>query len=687
MKWEYLVDLEFDKVLESISELCFTEEGRNRVLSIRPLTFGRKYSEAVQMISYKHSLISRGIEICDRISIPSIDYDLINVWKKSSKEGGILLPKTIYGIYEFLKSVKNLLIFIDNLDEDFRILKDLIKVDVSYFLDLFDVIENLVRKSIDRDGGIIRTATHQLDRIISEKEKIELTVMKILNNYINDPENEEFLQEKFVTIRNNRFVIPVKMEYINAVDGFVQDISSTGHTAFVEPRFIQSYTIRYLELIDEEKKEIDKILREITGELSKIVSLVDPIVDTIGTFDELQAISRYAKLTNSSRPKLVLKPVIKLIQARHPFLKNPVPIDVELGDGDESFGGLIISGPNTSGKTVSIKTLGLLTAMALSGLFIPASSESVVGYFDKILADIGDPQSIERDLSTFSAHIMKINEIIKIADYNTLIILDELGTGTDPREGEALAVAILKFLSKRKSKIAVATHYTLVKKLPLSSEYFKNAYMEFDEQTLKPMYKLVFGMPGSSNAILIASKLGLSEEITQEALKIMLEGIDVYEKFVIEIQKEKREVQRLKDEIIEKMEEVERLKKEYKLKLSEIETRLEKIRKKEYDSLMSDIYEAKLLVSRIREKLLSEKLTQKDLEEINKEISNIASSVSIDDNVRDLIRVKSPKVGDKVFSNKFKQEGVITRIFGDNRVEILSGKLKFITSIEDLFEV
>lgn len=687
MKWEYLVDLEFDKVLENISEFCFTDEGKRRVLNIRPFTFDRKYSEAVQIISYRHSLISRMIEVYNRINIPTIDYDLINIWKKSSKEGGILLPKTIYGVYEFLQSVKVLLVFIDRLEEDFSILKDLVKLDTTYFLEVFDEIERVVKKSIDRDGNIIRTATHELDKIISEKEKIEFTVIRILTNYINDPENEEFLQEKFVTIRNNRFVIPVKMEYVNAIDGFIQDISSTGHTAFIEPKFIQSYTIRYLELVDEEKKEVDRILRDITSKLARMVDLIDPIIETIGIFDELQAISRYAKITNSSRPSLTLRPIVKLVQARHPFLKNPVPIDIEVGDGEENFGGVIISGPNTSGKTVSIKTLGLLTAMALSGLFIPASSDSVVGYFNKILADIGDPQSIEKDLSTFSAHIMKINEIVKIADYNTLIILDEIGTGTDPREGEALAVAILKFLAKKKSKIAVATHYTLVKKLPLSSEYFRNAYMEFDEESLKPLYRLVFGMPGSSNAILIASKLGLSDEITQEALKIMVEGIDVHEKFIIEIQKEKREVQRLKEEMIEKMEELERIKKEYKSKISEIETRLEKIRKKEYDSLMSDIYETKLMISKIREKLISERLTQKDLEEINKELNAITSNIEVKDTTKDLIRVRAPKIGDRVFSNKFKQEGVITRILSDERVEILSGKVKFITNVEDLFEV
>lgn len=687
MEWEYLVDLEFDRVLETIAEYCFTNEGKKRILEIRPITYHKKYSEAMQLVAYRHSIISKAKQIFNRIQIPHIPYEVVDAWKKSSKEGSILLPKQIYEIYEFLASFKNILVFIDNLDSEFEILKDVInEFDTQYFYDKFYDIEKNVRKSIDRDGSIIRTATDKLDKIISEKEKIEVTVVKILNDFINEPENEEFLQEKFVTIRNNRFVIPIKMEYVNAIDGFVQDISSTGHTAFVEPKFVQPYTLRYLELVDEERREINRILQELTSKVGKLSEIAPNIIEIIAKCDELQALGRYANITNSEKPKLSSKPLVKLINARHPFLKNPVPITIEVGEEDGISPGLIISGPNTSGKTVSIKTLGLLTAMALSGLLIPASSESVVGYFDKILADIGDPQSIEKDLSTFSAHIVKIKEIVEIANTTSLVILDELGTGTDPREGEALAVAILRYLANKKSKIAVATHYTLVKKLPLSSEYFRNAYMEFDSETLKPLYRLVVGMPGSSNAILIAHKLGLNEEITQEALKVMIEGVDVYEKFVIEIQNEKREIHKLKEELEEKISEVENLKKEYKLKIKELDEKLEKVRKKQTDELLSDIYELKSIIAKIRERLLSEKISQKELEEINKEILEVNEKALKKEEIF-LMRIRYPKVGDKVFSNKFKQEGVITKIFADGKVEILSGKIKLITTTDDLFEV
>ncbi|MFN4244656.1 MAG: endonuclease MutS2 [Brevinematia bacterium] len=686
MEWQYLVDLEFDKVLESISNYCFTNEGKKRVISTKPLVYNTKYSDAMQLISYKHSLISKAKMIYHLIKIPPIPYDTISSWKKFSKEGAILLPRQIYEIYEFLKLFKELVSFIDNLEDEFTIIKDLLKFDVNYFYDVFDEIEESVKKSIDKDGGIIRTATNKLDKIIHDKEKIETTVFKILTEFVNEPENEEFLQEKFVTIRNNRFVIPIKMEYINAIEGFVQDISSTGHTAFIEPKFIQPYTIKYLELIEEEREEVDRILREITSKLSKLSYLVDTIIDVIGAFDELQALARYSNLTKSERPNLSSKPIIKLIEARHPFLKNPVPITIELGDGENSYGGVIISGPNTSGKTVSIKTLGLLTAMALSGLLIPASKESIVGYFDKILADVGDPQSIEKNLSTFSAHIERIINIINLANANSLVILDEIGTGTDPREGEALAVAILKFLAKKKAKIAVATHYSLVKKLPLSLEYFKNAYMEFDNKTLTPLYKLVIGMPGSSNAIMIAHRLGLNEEIIQDAIKVMKEGVDIYEKFIIEAQNEKREAEKIKEELKEKLEEIEKLKLEYKRKINELDNKLEKIKRKEIDSLVGDIQEIKKTISYLRQKLIDEKLSQKELEEINKQTLEIISKIQ-NDSPLELVRIKEPKIGNKVFSNKFKQQGIITKIYPDGKVEILVGKVKMITLLEDLFEI
>ncbi|MEN2998631.1 MAG: MutS2/Smr-associated SH3 domain-containing protein [Brevinematia bacterium] len=686
MKQEYFTDLEFDKLLEIVAGYCFTEEGRRKVLSLRPFAFTMKYSDAIQMVNYRHSVISKARLICSHIRIPSIPYEIVEIWKKASKEGSIILPKQIYEIYEFLRSFRELVLFIDNLSDEFEVLKELVEIDLEYFYEKFGEIEDVVRRSIDRDGAILRSASTRLDKILSEKERIETTVVRLLTNFVNEPENEEFLQEKFVTIRNNRFVIPVKMGYINAIDGFVQDISSTGHTAFIEPRFVQSYTVRYLELIDEERREVERILREITSRIGEISELADSIVEIIGRFDEIQALARYANTTNSNRPRLSSKPVVKLIDARHPFLRDPVPITVEIGDGEESFGGLIISGPNTSGKTVSIKTLGLLTVMALSGMLIPASGDSVIGYFDKILTDIGDSQSIEKNLSTFSAHIARVNEIVALADRNSLVILDELGTGTDPREGEALAVAILRFLSEKKAKIAVATHYALVKKLPLSCEYFRNAYMEFDGNTLKPLYRVVFGMPGSSNAILIASKLGLKDEIVQNALRVMVEGVDVYEKFVIEVQNERREIQKLKEELKEKIDELEKLRKEYKVKISELEEKLEKIRRKEVNSLLSDIYEAKTLVSKIRERLISEKVSQKELESMNQELMRVDLEMREGRRVSELVKVKEPKIGDRVLLGRFGQEGTISKIYGDGKVEVHVGKLKMITDVSDLFE-
>lgn len=685
MKHNYLSDLEYDKILEIISSFCFTEEGKNRVRSTRPLSYGRKYTEALALISHKQSLITKTKKIHKGIVIPTINNELVKIWRTSSKQGAIIQPKQLYEIYEFLKKFKELVVFITNLDDEYLILKELITIDVDNFYEKFEDLERKIKKSIDQNGNILRTASDRLDKIISEKERIETSAIRILNDFINKPENEEFLQDRFVTIRNNRFVIPIKIDYINAIDGFVQDISSTGHTAFIEPKFIQPYTIRYLELVDEERREIDRILQEITSKLGNLSGLIDDILNIISEFDELQAIARFSIITNSEKVILSSKQTVKLINARHPLLKNPVPISVEI-DEDE-FGGIIISGPNTSGKTVSIKTIGLLTAMALSGFPIPADPNSVIGYFDKILADIGDPQSIENNLSTFSAHIIKLKDIIEIADAKSLVILDEIGTGTDPKEGEALAVAILKYLAKKKSKIAVATHYSLVKKLPMSNPYFRNAYMDFDNETLKPLYKLVMGMPGSSNAILIAHKFGLSDDIISDALKVMTEGVDIHEKFIIEIQNEKREIEKIKEELKEKIEEIEKIKEDYKQKMRELEQKLEKVRRRELDGILSDIYELKSKITKIRQRLVSESISQKELEEINRELLNTTSEIDLKPALEDFVRVQNPKVGEKVFSNRFGQTGVISKILSDGKVEILAGKMRLITTIEDLFLV
>ncbi|MCS7299715.1 MAG: hypothetical protein RMJ37_07155 [Spirochaetia bacterium] len=685
MRHNHLSDLEYDKILEIISSFCFTEEGKNRVISTQPLSYGRKYTEALTLISHKQSLIIKIKNIHKGIVIPVINNELVKIWRTSSKQGVIIQPKQLYEIYEFLKTFKELIVFITNLDNEYLILKELITIDVNDFYEKFEDLERKVKKSIDQNGNIFRTASDRLDKIISEKERIETSAIRILNDFINKPENEEFLQDRFVTIRNNRFVIPIKIDYINAIDGFVQDISSTGHTAFVEPKFIQPYAIRYLELVDEERREVDRILQEITSKLGNLSGLIDDIINIISEFDELQAVARFSIITNSEKVILSSKQIVKLINARHPLLKNPVPISVEIGENE--FGGIIISGPNTSGKTVSIKTIGLLTAMALSGFPIPADPNSVIGYFDNILADIGDPQSIEKNLSTFSAHIIKLKDIIEIADAKSLVILDEIGTGTDPREGEALAVAVLKYLAKKKSKIAVATHYSLVKKLPMSNSYFRNAYMDFDNETLKPLYKLVIGMPGSSNAILIAHKLGLNDEITSDALKVMTEGVDIHEKFIIEIQNEKREIEKIKEELKEKIEEIEKIKKDYKQKMKELEQKLEKVRRREFDGILSDIYELKSKITKIRQRLVSESISQKELEEINKELLNTTSEIDLKPALEDFVRVENPKVGEKVFSNRFGQTGVISKILGDGKVEILAGKMRLITTTEDLFLV
>ncbi len=682
-----LEDLEFFKILSIISSKCLTERGRQKVLSLRPLTHDRKYSEAMTLISHYHSILDKSKEIYNRLIIPDLDKDILEIWRKT-KEGSSLLPKQIWSIYEFLDRSREMVDMISRLDSKYEVVSDWLlgNFNISEFNFYFSDFEEAVLKSIDFEGNILRDATPQLSKILDEKKKLEHHINRILYSFINDPKNEEFLQEKFVTFRNNRFVIPIKMEYINAVEGFVQDISSSGHTVFVEPKVIQSLSIRYLELVDEEKKEIERILVNLTSKSLRFLQFVDDLLEISGKSDFLYGVCKYLVELNAVKPTLVKKPVVKLLGARHPLLTNPVPIDFTIGDGEDDFGGVIISGPNTSGKTVSIKTVGLLLVMAFSGLLIP-SREAEIGYFSKVLVDIGDPQSIEKSLSTFAAHVIRLKKIYELADYNSLVIIDEIGTGTDPKEGEALAVSFLKNLAKKKAKVCVATHYGLVKKLPLGMDYFKNAYMDFSVEELKPLYKLVFGMPGSSNALLIAQKYGLPDNIISEAYKVMVEGVDIYEKFVVEVQNEKRIVEQLKQELMEKTQEIEALKKEYKRKISELEDKLNKVRNKNYEELMSDIVELKSKIENIRKKLIQEKISQKELEEINKEIDNIFSGFSPVRKVdRELIRFSNPKIGDKVFSLKLGREGIISKIFSDGRVEIMSGNVRFITSKEDIFE-
>ena len=377
-------------------------------------------------------------------------------------------------------------------------------------------LENKISSSIISEDEIADSASGELSDIRRHMRLSAEKVRQILNKVITSPSYSKALQEPIITVRNDRYVVPVKAEQKSALPGLVHDISSSGQTLFIEPMGVVQANNELRELLAREKKEVERILMELSADVSEHG---EDIISDFQILCELDLIFAKAKLSyrqNAASPEITEDGAVILKQARHPLLplKSAVPIDLRLGG---EFDTLVITGPNTGGKTVTLKTLGLLSAMTACGLHIPAADGSKMRVFDAVLADIGDEQSIEQSLSTFSSHMTNIVRILAECGSDTLLLFDELGAGTDPVEGAALAISIIEHARNRGALIAATTHYSELKTYALTSDGVMNASCEFDVETLRPTYKLMLGIPGKSNAFAISERLGIPSDVIEDA--------------------------------------------------------------------------------------------------------------------------------------------------------------------------
>ncbi|MFY9307187.1 MAG: endonuclease MutS2, partial [Bacillota bacterium] len=496
--------LEYQRVLEMLADHCSFSFSKQLARSLRPKT-------SLQFVKGLLSETTEAAEFLNRSGEPPFGAVTdVRAAVSRARIGGSLSGAELLAISDTLRCGARYKRAILEAKDDYPILESI----ASSVADLADLRATL-EKSIGEDGDVLDTASPRLASIRKDISVISNRVRDRMEALIRDKNIAEYLQESIITVRNDRFVVPVKKEHKNSVRGIVHDQSSSGATLFVEPLHVVELNNRLVELRSRELEEIDEILRSLSQEVASVADDIEGNVDSLARLDLIFAKGRLSRRMRAVEPMLSDRGVVDLRNARHPLLTGEVvPVSPRVGD---EFTTLVITGPNTGGKTVTLKVIGLLCLMAQTGLHVPADEGSVVSVFDAIFADIGDEQSIEQSLSTFSSHMTQIVNILENATSNSLVLLDELGAGTDPTEGAALAMAILKYLHSKGARTVATTHYGQLKAFTHEAEGFENASMEFDLNTLRPTYRLNIGLPGSSNALAIAERLGLKSEVIEDA--------------------------------------------------------------------------------------------------------------------------------------------------------------------------
>ena len=611
--------LEYSEIIKLISNYCKTYIGKETVLKLSPCFDSDEVSHLLEETTEAMdiSIKKSNIPVCE---IPNID-----IWIKQLESSNVLSAKALIDVATILKVSRELKEFFFK-DPSFNTNSFSILFDYFNSLYVNKNIESTIFEKILDENTIADNASPKLSSIRKNKKKAEQAIRDKLDSIIHSSSYSKYLMGPIVTIRNDRFVIPLKQEYRNMLKGFIHDISSSGSTVYIEPLAIFEINNEINNLKIEENIEIEKILQNLSILLYKYTNELKNNVILIGKLDVLSAKVLYSKSIDGIKPTLNTQKYINLIAARHPLIdkNNVVPINIALG---KNFNSLIITGPNTGGKTVSLKTTGLLLLMAYTGLYIPCNENSSICVFKNIFADIGDEQSISESLSTFSSHMTNIINITNNANENSLILLDELGSGTDPIEGANLAISILNYFYNMGCLVISTTHYQELKNYALITDGFENASSEFDIENLRPTYKLLIGIPGKSNAFAISQKLGLKQEILDNAYSLLKDDNIHIEDILKNIYDNKIQIEYEKQEIDKNLMQIQNLRKE-------LEKENKDVKQKEQELIENAELEAREII-----------LTAKDeVNEIIKKLNNINGDLKTANNLRNTLNDKLSKL-------------------------------------------
>ncbi|MGL4569746.1 MAG: endonuclease MutS2 [Clostridium sp.] len=574
--------LEFQKVKEEIKRFSKTKGGKNLVDKLVP--YETKYEMELALKETKEALdmlVAKGTPPFEGL------HDVNEGIERASK-GGVLSGAQLLNIGNMLRCSRRFKKYVERQEEEvaYPIIEDL-----AYILEPLKVLEEAIETAIVSEDEVSDRASSTLRSIRRSLKEKNSSVREKINSIVRS--YSKYLQESLYTMRGDRYVLPVKVEYKGQVPGIVHDQSSTGATLFIEPMGLVNLNNEIKELMLKEKAEIERILTELSKKVSEDVDVCKSNNKILTELDFIFSKGAYASYIDGTYPLVTDNGTFDIISARHPLIdrKTVISSDIYMQEG---YNVIMITGPNTGGKTVTLKTVGIIHLMGMCGLLIPANDGSKIAYYNEIFADIGDEQSIEQSLSTFSSHMTNIVKIMEEATSNSLVLFDELGAGTDPTEGAALAASIINSLKSRGTKIVLTTHYSELKGYALRTPDVENASVEFDVETLRPTYRLLIGIPGKSNAFEISRRLGLKDNIIDGAKEFIQEDNLQFEDLIRELQEKSIIANRDAREALKEKEEAIKLKDKYEEKLK----KLDKTRDKAY---MDARREAKEIISRAKD--------------------------------------------------------------------------------------
>ena len=685
MNSKIIEKLEYNRIIKQLSDLAITAPAKEQALTLMPSS---NFDEVKKSIDQTR-VLSNILRV--KGPMPITDFKDIRASLKRLKVKANLNGEELGNIFLILSLAKDVSQFTADLEEreiDTRPIEKTLK-NLAIPEDLFKKLN----QAIEYDGTVKDTASSKLMQLRHDIQSNETDIKNHMNDYISG-KHTQYLSENIVTIRDGRYVLPVKQEYKNKFGGVVHDQSASGQTLFVEPQAVLVLNNRQQNLMAQERQEINRILIELSKLAGMYQKEIKNNADALTQLDFLSAKSKLAKAMKATEPVLNQDHVIKLRKARHPLIspKKVVPNNIELGT---SFDTMLITGPNTGGKTITLKTLGLLQLMAQAGLFITAEEGSQLTVFNEIYADIGDEQSIEQSLSTFSSHMDQIIKIMKDVTEDDLVLIDELGAGTDPEEGASLAIAILDDLRGAQAKIAITTHYPELKLYGYNRARTTNASMEFDLKKLAPTYRLRIGIPGQSNAFAIAHQLGMNETVVNKARSLMNDEDSDINKMIERLTEQTKAAEQLHETLKQNVDQSITLKHQLQNGLDwynqQVQKQLEKAQEKademlakkrqKADKIINDLEEQRRAGGQVRTNKVIE--AKGALNKLERENQNLAQNKVLQREKRR----HDVSVGDTVKVLSYGQQGVITKKLADHEFEVQIGILKVKVTDRDVEKI